>query len=171
MGLEPPRPRSSLLPSPAMPGSATEQGHSQDEAIQPPRRLQTWSMARAGSHGQRRPPRSSRKSSDPPCVCPGFPGGWPSPAIVLGATPAPGGPEPLLWGQQGDLQPVTSVSRRGTALRPLHFASTLVSCPCMCLGRGSRFLADISSSTGPGAPRGSGRTRLWAFEWLTPHFR
>lgn len=41
-------------PAPATPGSATEQGHSQDEAIRPPRRLQTWSIARAGSHGQPR---------------------------------------------------------------------------------------------------------------------
>ena len=123
-GLEPPRPGSSLLPTPATLGSATEQGHSQDEAIRPPRRPQTWSMARAGSHGQRQPLRSSRKSSDPPCVCPGFPGGWPQPCYCSGGHACPWGPRASSLGRQGDLQPVTSVSRRGTALRPLHFVWT-----------------------------------------------
>lgn len=159
-GLEPPRPGSSLLPTPATLGSATEQGHSQDEAIRPPRRPQTWSMARAGSHGQRQPLRSSRKSSDPPCVCPGFPGGWPQPCYCSGGHACPWGPRASSLGRQGDLQPVTSVSRRGTAVRPLHFVWTLGSCLCTCLEGGSRFLVDISSSIGLGAPRGS-----------TPHFQ
>lgn len=127
-GLEPPRPGSSLLPTPATLGSATEQGHSQDEAIRPPRRPQTWSMARAGSHGQRRPLRSSRKSSDPPCVCPGFPGGWPQPCYCSGGHACPWGPRASSLGAAGrpPASHVRQPPRDSPASSPFRFDSGLL---------------------------------------------